>query len=156
MMIRWRSQESQDQEKDMREGGARLRGHCAWPVAVFLLFAPLTIGRADVLPPGEMRKTCSLEENCPAGQECLLCTFSIRDREACTRTLPSLGFKEQCGTGGPSGGSELWCRAATGVMDASIVIPPPREDEPTSLENSPQTLNVVACKPAAASRGGGC
>jgi hypothetical protein len=120
---------------------------------------------ADVLPPGSSGSnidTCTLEKSCPPGKECLWCRTGYVDLKLCPRSLESLGFAMQCRSGG-SGAlqfwTELWCRDASGEVDASTIILPRDAgatlNDPTTFEQTPN-INVCPAATTAAEGGGGC
>jgi hypothetical protein len=85
------------------------------------------IARADIAPPPDYVESCTLEKTCPAGEECVLCPADYRDYSStpvCEKNLESLSYVKKCKSYGASFWKEVWCRPATGSMDASVTILP--------------------------------
>ncbi|MBK7584045.1 MAG: hypothetical protein IPI67_28090 [Myxococcales bacterium] len=64
--------------------------------------------RADLPAPGP--ETCSLEKQQKPGEDCVSCSASFEDTEACKTKHSASGYSQRCRSSGASVWTEVWCR----------------------------------------------
>jgi len=78
-------------------------------IALFLLAAPC-LARADIPPPAGFVESCTIEKQCKANEEGLVCGANHTDTENCKKLHASDGYAYRCKTNGASVWTEVWCR----------------------------------------------
>jgi MYXO-CTERM domain-containing protein len=93
---------------------------------------------ADLPPDPSYVEQCTLEKQKKAGDDCVECTASYDQEEACKEKHASEGRSKRCRTSGASVWTEIWCRGGAETPAPSVAAASP------SASESPVTPSPVA------------